>query len=232
MLARLDDALDRGVINPVKTWWWDIELDKDRTRYVEAAETNRRELQKSLEMSPEEESLAAYTSDLLPLPLPVAQPVDRDAAIARYRSLLSPAEYRSRLAKGDTGTLAPGPAPRSDSPPVFPVVVWRRDDLAPDIVRFELVRADGTDLPPFEAGAHIDVMIAPEFPRQFSLAGDPADASRYVLGIQREAGGRGGSLQAWRSFKEGRRVYVSTPRNHFPLDESATLSILMAGVSA
>ena len=42
MLARLDDALDRGVINPVKTWWWDIELDKERTRYVEAAETNRR----------------------------------------------------------------------------------------------------------------------------------------------------------------------------------------------
>ena len=41
-LARLDDALDRGVINPVKTWWWDIELDKERTRYVEAAETNRR----------------------------------------------------------------------------------------------------------------------------------------------------------------------------------------------
>ena len=111
MLARLDDALDRGVINPVKTWWWDIELDKERTRYVEAAETNRRELQKNLEMSPEEESLAAYTSDLLPLPLPVAQPVDRDAAIARYRSLLSPAEYRSRLARGDTETLAPGPAP-------------------------------------------------------------------------------------------------------------------------
>ena len=72
-------------------------------------------------------------------------------------------------------------------------------------------------------------MIAPEFPRQFSLAGDPADASRYVLGIQRETDGRGGSLQAWRSFKEGRRVYISAPRNHFPLDESATLSILMAG---
>ena len=229
MLARLDDALDRGVINPVKTWWWDIELNEDRTRYVEAAETNRRELQKNLEMSPEEESLAAYTSDLRPLPLPVAQPVDRDAAIARYRSLLSPAEYRSRLARGDTGTLVPGPAPRSDSPPVFPVVVWRRDDLAPDIVRFELARPDGSDLPPFEAGAHIDVMIAPEFPRQFSLAGDPADASRYVLGIQRESDGRGGSLQAWRSFKEGRRVHISPPRNHFPLDESATLSILMAG---
>ena len=229
MLARLDDILGRGAINPVKTWWWDIELNEDRTRYVEAAATNRRELQRTLKLNAEEESLAAYTADLLPLPLPVVQPVDRDAAVARYRSLLSPAEHRQRLARGETTTLAPGAAPRSGSPPVFPVVIRRRDDLAPDIVRFELAGPDGADLPPFEAGAHIDVMIAPEFPRQFSLAGDPADASCYVLGIQSESGGRGGSLQAWRSFREGSRVYISAPRNHFPLDESAALSILMAG---
>lgn len=229
MLARLDDVLDRGTINPVKTWWWDIELDKHRTRYVAAAATNRRGLQKNLHMNPEEESLAAYTSELRPLPLPVAQPVDRDAAVARYQSLLSPSEYRRRLARDDAEALAPVPAPRSGAPPVFPVVIRRRDDLAPDIVRFELVGPDGAELPPFEAGAHIDVMIAPEFPRQFSLAGDPADASCYVLGIQREADGRGGSLQAWRSFKEGRRVYISPPRNHFPLDEDAALSLLMAG---
>ena len=27
-LAELDDRLDRGAINPVKKWWWDIELDR------------------------------------------------------------------------------------------------------------------------------------------------------------------------------------------------------------
>ena len=37
-----DDALGRGGINPVKTWWWDIELDRRTGGYVRAAQTNRR----------------------------------------------------------------------------------------------------------------------------------------------------------------------------------------------
>jgi ferredoxin-NADP reductase len=45
---------------------------------------------------------------------------------------------------------------------------------------------DGGELPPFEAGAHIDVVIAPEYLRPYSLAGDPADRRRWVLGVQRE----------------------------------------------
>jgi hypothetical protein len=34
--ARLERHLDRGSINPVKKWWWDIELDKTTGRYVSA----------------------------------------------------------------------------------------------------------------------------------------------------------------------------------------------------
>ena len=40
---------------------------------------------------------------------------------------------------------------------------------------------DGADLPPFEPGAHVDIVVAPEFQRQFSLAGDPEDLSKYVI---------------------------------------------------
>jgi ferredoxin-NADP reductase len=112
---------------------------------------------------------------------------------------------------------------------VFPVVLARRDDLSADVVRFELAMPDGSDLPPFTAGAHVDVVIAPEYQRQYSLAGDPADRSRYVLGVQREPSGRGGSLLMTRVFRPGRRVFVSAPRNHFPLDERAGLSLLMGG---
>jgi ferredoxin-NADP reductase len=76
------------------------------------------------------------------------------------------------------------------------------------------------------------VVIAPEYQRPYSLAGDPADRSRYVLGVLREppeSGGRGGSALMHRAFREGRRVFVSRPVNHFALHEDATHSWLMAG---
>ena len=59
LLAKLDDALDRGSINPVKTWWWDIELDKSSGRYVSAALTHRRGLQKDLVLRHADQTLAA-----------------------------------------------------------------------------------------------------------------------------------------------------------------------------
>ena len=49
-----------------------------------------------------------------------------------------------------------------------------------------------------EAGAHIDVVIAPEYLRAYSLAGDPADRRRWWLGVQREDPARGGRGQAAR----------------------------------
>lgn len=231
-LAKLDDALERGSINPVKTWWWDIELDKASGRYVRAAQTNRRGLQKDLKLRYEDQTLAVYPADRMPPPYPVVFPANREEGIARYRSLLTPAAYRARLAAGDTAGLAPGPAPLSGEPPVFPVTLVRREDMAEGVAKFEFAALDGGTLPAFDAGAHIDVVIAPEYPRAYSLAGDPADRSRWVLGVQREdpaRGGRGGSALMLRAFREGRRVFVSRPRNLFPLDEQAPLSLLFAG---
>ena len=228
-IAELDDRAGRGSINPVKKWWWDIELDRATGRYVAATATHARGLNRDLKLRYEDQTLAVYPADTMPPPLPVIHPLDREAGIARYRALLTPEEYRNRLARGETAGLAPGPTRRDGPPPVFPVVLVRREDLSPDTVRFDLRAEDGADLPAWEAGAHIDVVIAPEYQRQYSLAGDPADRSAYVIGVQREPGGRGGSLLMHRVFREGRRVFVSAPRNHFPLDESAPFSLLMGG---
>ncbi|MEN9627200.1 MAG: 3-chloro-4-hydroxyphenylacetate reductive dehalogenase precursor, partial [Pseudomonadota bacterium] len=102
LLARLDDGLGRGGINPVKTWWWDIELDRASGRYVQARLTHRRGLQPGLRIDPAAQRLAVYPADCMPPPYPVPHPVDREQGIARYRQLLSPADYRARLARGDT----------------------------------------------------------------------------------------------------------------------------------
>ncbi|MGP1395909.1 MAG: 4Fe-4S dicluster domain-containing protein [Inquilinaceae bacterium] len=229
LLARLDDAAGRGTINPVKKWWWDIELDPKAGRFIQAKAVNARGLSTDIDLRYEDQTLAVYPADVMPAPFPVIHPLNRDEGIRRYRTMLTPDAYKTRLANGETDGLAPGTRLLDGPPPVFPVVVARRDDLADGIVRFELRDPDNRPLPPFEAGAHIDVVIAPEYQRQYSLAGDPADRSAYVLGIQREINGRGGSNLMHRVFREGRRVFVSNPRNHFPLDEAAAFSVLMAG---
>ena len=229
LLAKLDDQLGRGSINPVKKWWWDIELDRDTGRYVRAARTNERGLNVNLKIDYEDQTLAVYPADVMPAPFPVVQPVDREQGIERYRSMLTPADYKSLMKDGGGANLVPQPRHFDGPPPVFPVVVSGRRDLSEAVARFELTSADGEILPEFEAGAHIDVVIAPEYERQFSLAGDPDDRSRYVLGVLREPGGRGGSDLMLRAFRPGRRVFISTPRNHFPLDEGASYSLLMAG---
>ncbi len=228
-LAALDDKLDRGSINPVKTWWWDIELDRNTGGYVRAAQTNQRGLQKDLDLRYEDQTLAVYPADKMPPPFPVPFPVNRDEGIERYRSLLSPAQYKQRLVGGATEGLAPPFQMPTGEPPVFPVVLKRREEMAADIARYEFVSTDGTELPAFDAGAHIDIVIAPEYQRQYSLAGDPADRSRYVLGVLREPAGRGGSALMHRAFREGRRVFVTRPANHFPLHEDASHCLLFAG---
>jgi len=228
-LAWLDDRLERGSINPVKKWWWDIELDRKSGRYVRAAQTHARGLQRGLDLKYADQTLAVYPADKMPPPYPVAFPVNREEGIARYRALLTPEEYKARLARGETEGLAPPFRMPEGPPPVFPVRLARREDMTPDIARFEFVALDGRALPPFQAGAHVDVVIAPEYLRQYSLAGDPADHSKYVLGVLREAQGRGGSALMHRAFREGRRVFISPPINHFPLAEPAAKSLLFAG---
>ena len=229
LLAELDDKLDRGSINPVKKWWWDVELDRKTGRYVRAAQTNRRGLQKDLDLRYEEQTLAVYPADKMPPPYPVPFPVNREEGIARYREMLTPAAYKERLARGETEGLAPAASLAAGDPPVFPVLLKRREDMTADVAKYEFASVDGSELPPFAAGAHIDVVIAPEYQRQYSLAGDPADRSRYVLGVLREPDGRGGSALMHRAFREGRRVFVAKPANHFPLHEDAALSLLFAG---
>jgi ferredoxin-NADP reductase len=71
--------------------------------------------------------------------------------------------------------------------------------------------------------------VAPEFLRQYSMSGDPADRSVYQIGVLREDEGRGGSALMHRIFSEGRKIFISKPINHFPLAQDATKHMLMGG---
>jgi reductive dehalogenase len=229
LLAELDDRLDNGSINPVKKWWWDVELDRKSGAYVQAAQVNQRGLQKDLKLHYDDQSLAVYPADRMPPPYPLPFVANREEGIERYRAMLTPEQHKARIAAGDTTGLVPQFNMPEGEPPVFPVLLKRREEMAADVAKYEFSAVDGSPLPPFDAGAHIDVVIAPEYQRQYSLAGDPADRSTYVLGVLREPDGRGGSALMHRAFREGRQVFITKPANHFPLHEDASMSLLFAG---
>lgn len=107
--------------------------------------------------------------------------------------------------------------------------IARRVNAADGIVALELVADDGADLPSFTAGAHIDLHLGPGLIRQYSLCGDPADRSRYRLGILHDPASRGGSTAVHNGLLAGTSVTISRPRNSFPLDETAPRSVLIAG---
>jgi len=230
LLTALDDKFGNGRINPIKKWWWDIETTLEGVKQAVPTERiNVRELNVDLDLKREDQTLACYPADMAPAPIPVVQIMDRDAAIERYEELLSPEEYLERLKNNDTDNLVPSYNIPADTIEVQYLKITKREMSAEGVVKFELERQDNGDLTPFTAGAHIDIVIDAPFTRQYSLAGDPKDTKKYVIGILKEPEGRGGSIRAHERLFEGAIIPVTGPRNHFPLEEKATRTLLFGG---
>ncbi|SFR41818.1 reductive dehalogenase [Litoreibacter janthinus] len=226
-LAKLDDVMGQGEINPIKKWWWDLEMVDDGAYRPSAHPVNARGLQKGLDLRFEDQTLAVYPAPLAPPPYAYPYPMDREAGIAAYKAMIDADEHRARRARGEPPEHV-YTADQSESP-VMAAVISRVEHMTDGVTKYEFSLPDGSDLPEVEAGAHIDVVVAPEFLRQYSLSGDPADRSRYQIAVLREDHGRGGSKLMHRIFEKGRRVHISKPINHFPLHEDASFSYLMGG---
>jgi reductive dehalogenase len=227
LLAKLDDAAGRGGLNPVKKWWWDLELQDNGSYAPTPHPVNARDLQKDLELKYEDQTLAVYPAPLAPHPYPYPDPMDREAGIQAYGNMVSAKEHQARLATGDSSHLHR--CKDATESPVVPVVVSKVERMSPSVTKYEFRSLDGADLPEWTAGGHLDLVVAPEFLRQYSMSGDPADRSVYQIGVLREDQGRGGSALLHRIFTEGRRVFVSRPINHFHLVEDASFTWLMGG---
>lgn len=109
------------------------------------------------------------------------------------------------------------------------VRVQQITNLAKDINAFELVHPDGAELPPFEAGAHIDIHLPDGFIRQYSLCNSPSERHRYQIAVLHERNGRGGSIRVHTHVRAGDLIEISEPKNLFPLDETADNYLLIAG---
>ena len=94
---------------------------------------------------------------------------------------------------------------------------------------FEFRTLDGSDVPPFSAGAHVDVNLPNGTIRQYSIASSQADRTRYLLGVKLEENGRGGSRFLHEQVRVGSVLKIGLPRNNFPLNENAASSVFIAG---
>lgn len=109
------------------------------------------------------------------------------------------------------------------------VIIQNILPLTSQILGFELVQKDGSDLPPFSAGSHIDVFLENGVIRQYSLANCSSETHRYLIGVLNDANSRGGSRYIHESLNVGDTLKISEPRNLFPIQASTQKAKLFAG---
>ena len=101
---------------------------------------------------------------------------------------------------------------------------------AEDIVSFRLSTEDGSALPAWTPGAHVDVHLPSGKIRQYSLCGDPADRTEYRIAVLRQPQGRGGSEEVHRELRAGTLLKLGSPRNDFVLEEAPAYRFVAGGI--
>ncbi|MCG7202361.1 PDR/VanB family oxidoreductase [Streptomyces arenae] len=110
------------------------------------------------------------------------------------------------------------------------LVVGERESAADGVVALTLRHPLGEELPGWEPGAHLDVLLGPGLERQFSLCGDPGDRTGWRIAVLREPDGRGGSAFVHEQLGVGDKVRVRGPRNHFRLEPAARYRFVAGGI--
>jgi ferredoxin-NADP reductase len=110
------------------------------------------------------------------------------------------------------------------------LIVRGRTTPADGVVVLDLAHPESQDLPPWEPGAHIDLVLGDGLTRQYSLCGNPHDRGAWRVGVLLDPNSRGGSQFVHENLDEGAMVRVRGPRNHFPLVDSPTYRFIAGGI--
>jgi ferredoxin-NADP reductase len=108
--------------------------------------------------------------------------------------------------------------------------VLRRDTVADGVVTLTLAHPDGSHLPEWTPGAHIDLLLTDSLVRQYSLCSSTANQAEWRVGILRDPNGRGGSQFVHDEVPQGSTIRVRGPRNHFPLVGSPRYQFVAGGI--
>lgn len=109
------------------------------------------------------------------------------------------------------------------------LVVAAVDHVSEGVVAVELTSTDGSPLPGWTPGAHIDLLLGDDVVRQYSLSGDPADTTRWRIAVLLTPDTRGGSKRV-HELQVGETVRIRGPRNHFVLAASPAYTFVAGGI--
>lgn len=123
----------------------------------------------------------------------------------------------------------PSPSNGAAEHPLLAVRVAGLRTIAETIREVELVSADGTDLPGFSAGAHINLKLPGGLSRSYSLTNGPDTRDRYIIAVNRDPASRGGSAYVVDKLQLGELLDIDPPHNTFPLVADAEQSAFFAG---
>ncbi|MGW1164219.1 PDR/VanB family oxidoreductase [Streptomyces sp. NPDC001153] len=156
-------------------------------------------------------------------------PKPRTVVLVAGAALLARGALRRRIR---VSPLWPMPAlekPTSGRPRsrALRLLVTSRETVAEGVVQ---LRLEGPDLPRWEPGAHLDLVLPSGLVRQYSLCGDPEDTSSYTVATRLVEDGRGGSREVHEQVTEGMELQVRGPRNRFPLVEAESYVFVAGGI--
>lgn len=110
------------------------------------------------------------------------------------------------------------------------LIVRSRSTPAAGVAVLDLAHPENHDLPRWEPGAHIDLILNDGLTRQYSLCGDPGDRSAWRVGVLLDPNSRGGSQYVHENLQQGATVRVRGPRNHFPLVDAPRYRFIAGGI--
>ena len=143
---------------------------------------------------------------------------------------------RTTLPARGSASMGPGEAafgshqPLEGAEQLTVVSVAAKERSSDGVVALTLTAADGAQLPAWEPGAHVDLVLDSVATRQYSLCGDPAETGTYRLGVLRDDAGRGSSRHVHDVLAVGDQVRIRGPRNHFPLVASPRYLFVAGGI--
>ncbi len=167
-------------------------------------------------------------------PVRSGEPTDSVAALRHHATILADVVERAERIQS-----ARPAAPTAETPVAIPTAPPRPERLrvrierkwatAEKIAAFDLVEADGGNLPTFLPGDHIDLHLPNGLIRQYSITNGPGETAHYRIGVKRDPASTGGSAYLHDRAKTGDVLKISAPRNRFALRRNVPSTILIAG---
>ncbi|HST80212.1 MAG TPA: PDR/VanB family oxidoreductase [Kineosporiaceae bacterium] len=110
------------------------------------------------------------------------------------------------------------------------LVIRDAELVADDVRTLRLQHPDGTPLPDWTPGAHLDLILENGLTRQYSLCGPLDRPDEWQVAVLRTADSAGGSAFVHDELAAGSTVRVRGPRNHFALVDAPEYLFIVGGI--